>query len=342
MRNKILALFESIKAGLDDNFLSRVLYTIYLFDFMDRLRMQGFPPDWYAMLEKELNGLAATTHFLRDAFETSGNTFAVWQREATADDIQARTGEVYYKLWKNFSKEEYYAQTYALLEERFRKNGISVTGTEKALDDGCGGGRYTLALKKLGCAQVVGIDVSPNSIALAREMTPYPTEEVDFVNGSVLTLPFATEDFDFVFSNGVLHHTYSTETGLSEIYRVLRRGGRCWLYLYGGKESFFWDVVDFCRSLLFDLVPQHYTQAVMKAMGYPPGRIFHRSDFFYVPINNRYFAAEVEAMLRQTGFSDFRRLHRGAEHDWDEILHNNPHIDPYIYGEGEMRYLLSK
>lgn len=343
VREKTLELLQSIRHDLGDNFLTRVLCCIYLFDFLDRLRLKKFPADWFSLLETELHALRSTAHFLSNALETSGNSFDAWQAEtATTNDIQAKTGEVYFNLWKNFSKDEYYDQAYELLADRFRKNSITVADLGKALDDGCGGGRYSMALRKLGFAQVVGIDVSPNSVAFARRMNPFPAEEVNFINGSVLALPFEAEEFDFVFSNGVLHHTYSTETGLKEIHRVLKKGGRCWLYLYGGKESFFWDVVDFSRDLLLNTVPQHYTQTVMKAMGYPPGRIFHRSDFFYVPINNRYFADEVEDMVRQAGFFHSQRLRRGAGHDWDEILHQNPHIDPYLYGEGEMRYLLIK
>ena len=244
-------------------------------------------------------------------------------------------------MWKNFKKEEYFQQTTEYLKERFEKNNIKVEGLNNVLDDGCGGGRYTLALKALGCKKVTGIDISPNSVDLAKKMNPYSEDEVSFIQGSVLELPFRNESFDFVFSNGVLHHTMSTEKGLGEIYRVMKPNAKCWLYLYGGKETLFWDIVDFSRKLLAD-VPQNYVQTFMRVMGYPPGRIFHRTDFFYVPMNRRYFIAEVEQMLKDAGFSEFRKLNRGMKFDWDEIIYENPVIDPYIYGEGEMRYLIAK
>ena len=47
-------------------------------------------------------------------------------------------------------------------------------------------------------------------------------------------------------------------------------------------------------------------------------------------------------MLREAGFEKFRRLNRGVSQDWDEIINSNPQIDPYIYGEGEMRYFIEK
>jgi ubiquinone/menaquinone biosynthesis C-methylase UbiE len=193
----------------------------------------------------------------------------------------------------------------------------------------------------MGCEFVYGVDMSQHSIIYAEQMNPFDNNEISFVTSSVLDLPFKDNFFDFVFSNGVLHHTYDTQKGLNEIYRVLQNGRSCWLYLYGGKEAFFWDTVDFCRKLLAD-VPQSYTQMVMKVLGYAPGRIFHRCDFFYVPIQNRYFQSEVEEMISNAGFDNFRRLQRGVSYDWDEILCENPTIDSYIYGEGEMRYILYK
>lgn len=341
MRQRIISLFDNYYAQLENNHLHRVLSAVFLFDFLDRLRLTGFPKNWADTLDQELAQLQSTCLFLSHSFENSLNSFDPWDDNLTPADLQKQTGEVYFNLWKNFTKNEYFSQAANILQERLTKNSISLAGVAHALDDGCGGGRYSLALKKLGCAKVTGVDVSPNSINFARSMNPFKRDEVAFVNASVLDLPFNNEYFDFVFSNGVLHHTYDTEQGLKEIFRVLKKKGRCWLYLYGGKDSFFWDVVDCCRKML-SIVPQAYTQSVMKMMGYPPGRIFHRSDFFYVPINNRYFQSEVDAMLTNIGFTNFKRCRRGAEHDWDEIIFQNPSMDNYIYGEGEMRYMVNK
>ncbi len=341
MRQKTLSLFNNYYSQIGENYFIRLLSAIYLFDFLDRLKIKGFPSNWYNLLEKELSELINVSNFINNSYENSLNSFDKWDNDVAVKDIQAKTGEIYFNLWKDFKKEEYYIQAYNLLKERLEKNNIFLSGVTRALDDGCGGGRYTLVLKKLGCSFVIGIDASLNSIKFAKKMNLFNKSEVYFTASSVLELPFESEFFDFVFCNGVLHHTQSTEQGLKEIYRVLKKGSYCWLYLYGGKASFFWDTVDLCRKLLTS-VPQQYTQTAMKVMGYPPGRIFHRTDFFYVPINNRYFSSEVEELIENTGFINFTRLKRGAEHDWDEILYNNSSIDPYIYSEGEMRYLIFK
>ncbi len=40
-----------------------------------------------------------------------------------------------------------------------------MNGFVSALDDGCGSGRYTVALKNLGCGHVTGVDISENSVS---------------------------------------------------------------------------------------------------------------------------------------------------------------------------------
>lgn len=339
MREKVRLLLGEFVDKLGDTRWARTLSALFLFDFLDRLQSSRFPADWSNILEQELSQLNENMAFMEKGFDTTFN--GSLQIETDLENIQARTGEMYFDLWKGFSREEYYEQALRLLETRLEKNGVDLGSAENVLDDGCGGGRYSLALKAIGCKVVTGVDVSPSSIAFANKMNPFEEDEVRFVAGSVLDLPFPNESFDFVYSNGVLHHTYDTEKGVEEIFRVLKQDGRCWLYLYGGKDSLFWDIVEVCRVLVGN-IPRAYFETVMKAMGYPPGRIFHRMDFFYVPMHRRYWEAEVREMLKNAGFNNFRRLKRGATHDWDEILYENKGIDPYIYGEGEMRFFIQK
>jgi len=327
MRSKILDYFKELSDSLQQSDIThRAFIAIYLFDFLDRLNKEKFPKNYFERMREEINQLNDFVTVLSTHLDipNSGNG---WDKDELIQEIDYRTGNVYYKLWQNFTKDEYYQEPKDLLKDRLSRNGLTVSKFKNGIDAGCGGGRYTLALKSMGVDKMQGIDISPDSIAFAKKMSEFSENEVSFQQASVLELPFDDENFDFVFSNGVLHHTTNTEKGLSELYRVLQAGGKGWLYLYGGRESLFWDIVDFCREILSNV---------------PPGRIFHRVDFWYVPINNRYFSDEVSDMLDEAGFSSYKKLLRGVEYDWDEIIYNNKEIDPYIYGEGEMRFWLTK
>ena len=47
-------------------------------------------------------------------------------------------------------------------------------------------------------------------------------------------------------------------------------------------------------------------------------------------------------LFEQIGFSGYERLRRGVGHDWDEIIYQNPDLEEYFFGEGEMRFMITK
>ena len=60
-------------------------------------------------------------------------------------------------------------------------------------------------------------------------------EGTSFVQADVLDLPFRPESFDAIFSEGVLHHTPSTEAAFQALVPLLRPGGELLFYVYRRK-----------------------------------------------------------------------------------------------------------
>lgn len=89
------------------------------------------------------------------------------------------------------------------------------------LDVGCGTGNYTIALSKQGLS-FTGIDPSEKMLANARQKS----EHVDWISGRVEGLPFENETFDGVLASLTTHHWSDLDQGFSEIYRVLKPGGK--------------------------------------------------------------------------------------------------------------------
>jgi ubiquinone/menaquinone biosynthesis C-methylase UbiE len=338
LNSKILESLELITKWAATSDSRKVATAAALFDHLDHLATQTPSADWETSLPDLIKERATP---ISTAMEKSDHISLNFNENSDQDSIAEVTGNTYFKLWKDFTEVEYHDEATRLLKIRLERNGITLNSFSRALDAGCGSGRYSMALRELGVSRVLGLDASHDSVAFAQKINRFPSSEVEFIQGSVLELPYPDDSIDLVFSNGVLHHTTDPSLGISEIRRVLKPGGCCWLYLYGGKDSLFWDVVDLCRKLLAN-VPQLRAQALMKAAGYSSGRIFHRLDFWYVPIQERYYQNEVEEMLKKEGFSNFRRLTRGADHDWDEIIYRKEVKIPYsFYGEGEMRYWIA-
>ena len=91
------------------------------------------------------------------------------------------------------------------------------------LDAGCGVGYGTAHVAQLA-QRVVGVDVSDEAIAYAREH--YAAPNVEFLVADVLELPFDPRSFDTVCSFEIVEHVPDAERFVAELARVLKPGGR--------------------------------------------------------------------------------------------------------------------
>jgi ubiquinone/menaquinone biosynthesis C-methylase UbiE len=102
---------------------------------------------------------------------------------------------------------------------------------QSILEVGCGMGTDLLEYARTG-ADVVGLDLTPRHLELAQRRFRLFDLDGLFVNGDAEHLCFRDNSFDFVFSNGVLHHTPDTQQAVDEIHRVLKPGGEALILLY--------------------------------------------------------------------------------------------------------------
>jgi len=93
------------------------------------------------------------------------------------------------------------------------------------LDIGCGTGRFSIELRaSTGCI-LVGLD--PSSEMLREAFGKDNSGPVAWIRGDGQLFPFPDEVFDCVYMTFVLHHMERKDLALQEIYRVLKKGGRC-------------------------------------------------------------------------------------------------------------------
>jgi arsenite methyltransferase len=100
---------------------------------------------------------------------------------------------------------------------------------ERVLDLGSGAGTDSLVAAQMVGAdgRVTGIDMTPEMLAKARAAADeLGVDNVEFLETEAERLPFADESFDVVISNGVIDLIPDKDAVFSELFRVLRPGGR--------------------------------------------------------------------------------------------------------------------
>jgi arsenite methyltransferase len=96
------------------------------------------------------------------------------------------------------------------------------------LDIGCGAGVDTIIAAMMAgpSSSVTGIDLIPEMLERAKENARLSALNISFLEGSAEDLLFHDNTFDVVISNGVFNLVVDKAKALSEVYRVLKPGGR--------------------------------------------------------------------------------------------------------------------
>lgn len=134
-------------------------------------------------------------------------------------------------------------------------------GRERILDAGCGAG-FTSSMwldDSWQGPEWVGVDISEAiEVAEARLGSIAGTH---FVQADVMQLPFRPV-FDTVFSEGVLHHTPSTELAMRSAASVLRPGGQILFYVYRRKSPVREFTDDYVRDAISGMKPEEAWEAL--------------------------------------------------------------------------------
>ncbi len=150
--------------------------------------------------------------------------------------------------------------------------------TLKLLDFGCGDGASELFFSKYFSNWfITGIDVSKKSIDEAVEKN-IPNTIFEIFNG--LEINETDDSFDIVFIAGVLHHVNFSLHNilLKEIYRILKKGGRLYLFEHNPLNPLTKYLVNTC---VFDkdakLLYNSYTKKILTN-----GQFIVTNNFFFI------------------------------------------------------------
>lgn len=132
--------------------------------------------------------------------------------------------------WATF-QEPHFRPVYEAVYDRLG-TGDRVPSGCRLLDVGCGPGGATLLAAERG-AQIAGLDVSPDSIEVARQRVPGG----DFRVGDMETLPWPDGSFDAVTGFNAFQFARNRVAALTEARRVLPPGGKLGMVIWAPREQ---------------------------------------------------------------------------------------------------------
>ncbi|RYG50384.1 MAG: class I SAM-dependent methyltransferase [Chitinophagaceae bacterium] len=152
---------------------------------------------------------------------------------------------------------------------------------KKVLEIGLGQGADSMQIIDRG-ALYYGIDITEESVRRVKErfaLFQRPYQEVQVSKAE--TIPYPENNFDIVYSHGVIHHSPNIEKIVEEIHRVLKPGGMAVIMLYHKQSYNYYVSIGFLRRLgLLTLMPFPFlSHLVSKLTGEQVERINkHRSN----------------------------------------------------------------
>lgn len=136
-------------------------------------------------------------------------------------------------------------------------------GRKVILDAGCGSGYSGLIFfdSHLANHDYLGVDIS-NAVDVARTRFRDAGYPGDFLQSDLTDMPVPDASVDIIFSEGVLHHTDSTEKAIHVLSRKLKAGGRFLFYVYVRKAVIREFSDDHVRNALRDLTDEQAWKAL--------------------------------------------------------------------------------
>jgi uncharacterized protein YbaR (Trm112 family)/SAM-dependent methyltransferase len=198
---------------------------------------------------------------------------------------------------------------------------------KRVLEVGIGIGGVADYMARQEQCEVTGVDLGYAVDAAYKHFGTNPFLHI--VQASAFALPFADRTLDFVYSFGVIHHTFSTKTAFDSIARLPKDHGRLYVWVYspfderrsvkrralmameGVLRPIIWRLPDKLQNVaLAPLVPLYMAHQWMRAVRHPEGAVrygvreaMHAArDRFTPRYIHRHTEEEVRGWFRSAGY----------------------------------------
>jgi demethylmenaquinone methyltransferase/2-methoxy-6-polyprenyl-1,4-benzoquinol methylase len=186
------------------------------------------------------------------------------------------------------------------IDRRWRKKVVRLLkpyNPRQILDIATGTGDLAIESLSLNPDKIIGVDISEGMLEMGRRKIEKKgiNNTIEFISGDSENLAFSDNNFDAVIVAFGVRNFENLAKGLSEMYRVLKRGGHA-------------VVLEFSKPVIFPLkqLYSYYFSWIIPMIGKKISK--DNSAYSYLPKSVNAFPQGVEfaEILREIGFSDIK------------------------------------
>ncbi len=199
------------------------------------------------------------------------NQDGILRQQALASESQQQTGSAFGFKWHKrdtFDSPASLARMRQWLLERYGDPADMTWFTQRedrplVLDAGCGASMSGLEYwgPYLDRIRYVGVDIS-HAVDAARDRFAVRGFTAGFLQADITDLPLPPASVDVIFSEGVLHHTDSTERAIRALAPLLKPDARFMFYVYRRKGPLREFTDDYIRARFQAMTPEQAWKAM--------------------------------------------------------------------------------
>ena len=200
----------------------------------------------------------------------------------TTDKLQQQTIDDFGEQWTKYTGNSGYYGSSGLLQDVFGPLvDISELAGRRVAEIGAGTGRFVRLFAEAGASFVLALEPSAAMDVLKRNTGDLPT--VHYLQATGDQLP-ASNDLDFIFSIGVLHHVPDPVPIAAAARQALRPGGTFAIWLYGKEGNGFYLFVLNALLGLTRRLPHSLLAAFVWVAYWPMAAYMHASRVLPLPL----------------------------------------------------------
>ena len=204
-----------------------------------------------------------------------------------------------------------------------------INPNDKILEFGCGTGQLGNYLSAMSYANIVGADLTINSLKMANNFRKKNSlKGIEFIETDIFKPCFKDKSFDMVICSGVLHHTINPYLGFQNLLKYVKDDGYIIIGLYNKISRFKNSLIKFLSYFIGKFAFQIFDPVYKKKDD--NSKLSWLKDQYYHPLEKRYSFEDLHKWYKENDIKFLNSIPSyNKNYSFDEKVSQGDKTDEY-------------